>query len=204
MQAIDGRFGTVRGLVRAGLAFGQAAFVPRADLAGIERLVFVCHGNVCRSAFADALAARLGWPTASFGLSTSCGRPAHPPVERAAAERGIDLADHRSTALAAFAPRAGDLYLVMEVRQIARLRADPRFRDARVDLLGRYGGMPHLHDPYSLSEAFTRSSLADIDRSVRGLISALRRAGSCPPSTPDRAAPAPDRPTARHSAGPAD
>lgn len=181
MTFIHSRFGTVRGMVRAALGHIQAPFVPAPDLAGVERLVFVCHGNICRSAFADVLARSEGWQTASFGLSTSSGRGAHPPVQRAAAERGVDLSAHRSTPVEAFEPRSGDLYLVMEVRQIARLRADPRFTGSRIDLLGRYGGTPHLHDPYSLSDDFTRTSLADIARSVRGLIAAIAPAAPCAP-----------------------
>ncbi|MGL5839863.1 MAG: low molecular weight phosphatase family protein [Sphingorhabdus sp.] len=145
------------------------------NLDGVERLVFVCHGNICRSAFAEGFAQARGWPAASFGLSTSPGRPAHPPVQLAAQEHGIDLNAHLSTPLQTFEPRPGDLYLVMEARQVARLRRDPRFKDSKIDLLGRYGGMPHLHDPYLLSEAFTRTSLSDIARSVRGAIAAIER-----------------------------
>lgn len=173
------RFGTYRGLARAALGFVRLPLVPRARLDGVERLVFVCHGNICRSAFAERLAEALGWASASFGLSTSAGRPAHPPLAAIAHARGIDLSGHRSTPVEGFAPRAGDLYLVMEVRQLKRLRRDPRFAAAPIDLLGRFGGMPHLHDPYGLSDAFTAASLADIDRSVRGLIAAIEAWRAC-------------------------
>ena len=176
---VRGRFGTYRGLVRAALSVAQLRALPAPNLADIQRLVFVCHGNICRSAFAERLAHELGIATASFGLSTSPDRPAHLPVVAAAQERGIGLSSHRSTPIDAFAPLPGDLYLVMEVRQIARLRRDSRFATAKVDLLGRYGGLPHLHDPYMLSEAFTRTSLRDIDRSVRGVIAAIHDAKPC-------------------------
>lgn len=175
MSYIEDRFGTHRGLVRAALGFAQARFLPPADLSGVERLVFVCHGNICRSAFADGFARKAGLASASFGLSTSLGKPAHAPVIAAARAHDVDLTSHLSTPIDDFDPLAGDLNLVMEVRQIGRLRRDSRFASARIDLLGRYGGMPHLHDPYKLSEAFTRSSLTDIERSVRGVIAAVER-----------------------------
>ncbi len=173
MDWIDRRFGTPRGAVRLAIAHAQIRTVPPADLGGIQRLVFVCHGNICRSAFAEGLTRKLGFPAASFGLSAGKGNPAHQPIAGAAALRGIALDNHQSTPVALFDPAPGDLYLVMEVRQIARLRADPRFAGARIDLLGRYGGRPHLHDPFQLSAAFVDTSLADIDRAVRNLVSRM-------------------------------
>jgi protein-tyrosine phosphatase len=173
-MTVAGSFGTFRGLVRLGLSWLQAPFVPVQRPPKVERLVFVCRGNVCRSAYADAIAARHGFPAASFGLRTAEGREAHGPVRDEAARRGIDLAAHRSVRVEDFVMAPGDLYLVMEVRQIADLRRIKRFRDASIDLLGRYGGRPHLHDPYGLSSAFTATSLSDIERSVSGLIAVVR------------------------------
>ena len=86
---IDRTFGTFRGAVRLALSypevmFGLAEIVkPRPD--EVRRLVFVCHGNICRSAFADVLAKQTGLNSASFGLSTSSGKGAYPGTLRAAA-----------------------------------------------------------------------------------------------------------------------
>ena len=167
--AIVARFGSFRGLVRLALSHVQIAAVPAPDLAGVERLVFVCRGNICRSAYADAVARRLGVSSAGFGLRTASGRRAHDPVIAEAARRGIDLSSHRALAIEDFERKSGDLFLVMEARQIAELKNVPGFADASVDLLGRYGGRPHLHDPYGLGPAFTATSLTDIERSVEAL-----------------------------------
>ncbi|WP_293884326.1 phosphotyrosine protein phosphatase [Sphingomonas sp.] len=143
--------------------------VPRADLTKIRRLVFVCHGNICRSSYADVLAQDIGLNSASFGLSTTSGLPAHPPVTEVARELNVDLTRHRTTAVGDFQARPDDLMLVMEVRQIARLHSDPRFDGLQIDLLGRYAGVPHLHDPYRLSESYVRTCLKRIDHAVRTL-----------------------------------
>ena len=64
-------YGTWRGAVRLALAHAEVAtglsgaIVP--DPAKVRRLVFVCHGNICRSAYADVLARRAGMNVASFG-----------------------------------------------------------------------------------------------------------------------------------------
>jgi protein-tyrosine phosphatase len=175
-NAIDRNFGTVRGLVRLGLSYGQVLAVPAADLARVQRLVFVCQGNICRSAFADVLARDLKMSAASFGLSTTSGLSAHPPVIDAARELSVELSGHRTTTVADFDSRPGDLLLAMEVRQVTKLRRDPRFAELQIDLLGRYAGLPHVHDPYQLNDDYVRICLIRIDRAVRGLVKSVAAA----------------------------
>ena len=172
---IRARFGTLRGLVRLilsypQLALGLSASRP-ADPAQVRRLVFVCQGNICRSAFADVVARRAGLRSASFGLSTTTGRAAHDPAIAAARALGHDLAQHRAVDMADYVPQAGDLLLAMEVRQLGRLAADPRLRDVPRALLGRWTRpmMPHLHDPYGLDDRYMARCLARIDRAVARL-----------------------------------
>ena len=97
---IRSRFGTVRGLVRLALAYPQLALgrsdSVNPDPAHVRRLVFVCQGNICRSAFADVVARDMGLHSASFGLSTTTGRPAHEPAIVAARTLGHDMSGHLS------------------------------------------------------------------------------------------------------------
>ena len=176
MQA---RFGTFRGLVRLALSYPQlllgrsASVAP--DPAQVKRLVFVCQGNICRSAFADVAARRAGSNSASFGLSTTTGRPAHEPAIIAARALGHDLSAHKAIDMADYAPQEGDLLLAMEVRQLHRLAADPRLAHLPRMLLGRWTRpmLPHLHDPYSLDDRYMATCLARIDRAVAGLVRAF-------------------------------
>ncbi|MDB5714974.1 MAG: phosphotyrosine protein phosphatase [Sphingomonadales bacterium] len=176
VERLNGKFGTWRGFVRLALSYFQIVTIPKADLTKVERLVFVCHGNICRSAYADVLARDLGMRAASFGLSTTTGLPAHPPIADAARDRGVDPSGHLTTNVEDFSPQDNDLLLAMEVRQVARLRRDPRFARLQIDLLGRYAAVPHIHDPYQLNEDYVRTSLARIDRAVRTLVSRVRAA----------------------------
>jgi protein-tyrosine phosphatase len=63
----------------------------------------------------------------------------------------------------------------MEVRHLRRIAAQPRFADLPRGLLGTYAEfpVPHLHDPYRLSDAYTRVCLARIEHSVAGLCRAF-------------------------------
>lgn len=169
------KFGTLRGVARLGLSYAEVAtgLAPiRLPARGsVRRLVFVCHGNICRSAFAQAVAVREGFNVAGFGLSTTTGMTAHPPVMTEAARRGVSLEDHRTLAIGDFAMLPGDLLLAMEVRQLKRLRADPRLGRTPRDLLGRHlwPPVPHLHDPYLIDPAYLPTCLDRIERAVLNL-----------------------------------
>ena len=169
------QFGTWRGALRlvlahAEVAIGQAAIVPP-DPAQVRRLVFVCHGNICRSAYADGLARRAGMNVASFGLSTSSGKAACPLVAQQAQARGLDLSDHRTTRAEDYLPLPGDYLLGMETRHLRKLAADPRTAGLPRGLLGSYAtpAVPHLHDPYKLDPAYMDVCLDRIERAVAAL-----------------------------------
>lgn len=191
---ISARFGSFRGLVRLAISYPQLALgrsgTVAPDPATVRRLVFVCQGNICRSAFAEVAARAAGMNTASVGLSTATGRPAHDPAIRAARQRGHDLTAHRATDLANYAPRPGDLLLAMEVRQLHRLAADPRLCAVPRMLLGRWARpmLPHLHDPYLLDERYMRRCLARIDAAVAALVNAFPAARLSAAPAADRAA----------------
>ena len=170
------RFGTWRGALRLGLAYAEVvtgqANVVAPDPAQVRRLVLVCHGNICRSAYADGLARRAGMRAASFGLSTSSGNLAWPPVAEASLARGLDLSDHRTTRIEDYVPQPGDYLLAMETRQLRKLAANPKTASLPRGLLGSYSSpaVPHLHDPYQLNPAYLDLCLTRIERAVAGLI----------------------------------
>lgn len=176
---IRSRFGTFRGMVRLALSYPQlmlgrwASVAP--DPAQVRRLVFVCQGNICRSAFADVAARRAGLRAASFGLSTTTGRAAHDPAIAAASALGYDLSGHKAIDLKDFRPQAGDLLMAMEVRQLHRLAADPRLAGLPRALLGRWTSpmLPHLHDPYGLDDRYMARCLMRIDQAIATLVNAF-------------------------------
>ena len=176
MSFLTSHFGTGRGLVRLALSYGEvalgAAGISKPDPALVRRLVFVCHGNICRSAFADVVARQAGLRVASFGLSTDAGKGAHPPAIAAADALGFDLNAHRTTRGGDFVPAPGDYLLAMETRQLRRLAADPRFASLPRGLLGSYASppVPHLHDPYQLDPAYMPICLQRIKTAVANLV----------------------------------
>jgi protein-tyrosine-phosphatase len=84
------------------------------------QVLFVCTGNTCRSALAEAIARRaaddrgLDVEFASAGVDAVHGQPASEHALSLARERGADLAGHRTQPLTRELVEAHDLVLVME------------------------------------------------------------------------------------------
>ncbi len=167
---INTRFGTWRGLVRLVLAHTEQwsgrlhAFRLRRP-EDVERVVYVCLGNICRSAYGEQVAREIGLPCASLGLSTSTGSASPAEAVEAARRLGCDMAQHRALDWKDFQVRPGDLFLVMEVRQAHELRRRLGNRDdVQVCLLGAFCSppAPHLHDPFTLSPAYFDTCFARV------------------------------------------
>lgn len=182
---IAGSFGTHRGLVR--MLLGETEYLAgrvnqflQPDLAATQRLVFVCLGNINRSAFAEGVAAASGLHTASIGLSTTTGNPAFHMAIDTARHFGIDLQAHRATDFTDYEYRPGDLLLAMEIRHAHRL-ADQGIPQQAIALLGHWATPHriHIHDPHTLSSAYFRTCFTLIHSAVLELATDCR--STCSP-----------------------
>lgn len=189
---IDRRFGTWRGLLRLLLAYAELATgrlrqfrLRRPEQ--VQRVVFVCLGNICRSAFGDQVARESGLRVASLGLSTTTGVGSPDEAREAARRNGIDMDGHRAVDWGDFKVQPGDLFLVMEVRQAYELRRRLGDRDdVQVCLLGMWcsPAVPHLHDPFTLSAGYfdtcfarVRQATTNLSGVLTGAVRVPRRAG---------------------------
>ena len=183
-RLVDTNYGTFRGLVR--VLLGQAEFATgrlnrhlRPDPVQIERLVFVCLGNINRSAFGEWVARKHGAKVCSIGLSTTTGAPAFHIAVDTAVRFGIDLSDHVATNLTDYQFQPGDLLLVMEVRHAKQMVALGIPENA-IALLGNWASphRVHIHDPHTLSAAYFRTCFTLIKSAVDNLTADLRSSGS--------------------------
>jgi protein-tyrosine phosphatase len=180
-RAIQAEYGRRAGWLRHHLArtldrLGTFAPLRRLSWDEVDRLVFVCHGNVCRSAYAAARARHLGLQSASFGLAARDGDPANAVAAERAAARAVDLASHRATSAAAARLRPGDLLVAMEPAQLRGIRLVAP--DAPVTLLGLWSTppRPHLEDPYGLSPTYFDTCFDVVDSALEELARRARRA----------------------------
>ncbi len=138
-------------------------------------VLFVCHGNICRSPYAEVVARRLFPATVAVESAGFIGgdRPSPAEAIQVAAERGLDLAPHRSQALEMDHLRDVDLVFVMDELQRARLvTSRPELAD-RVLLLGDLDPEPvarrTILDPVEKPAPVFRACYDRIDRCVGSL-----------------------------------
>jgi protein-tyrosine phosphatase len=158
----------------------QGAYFPGA----LARILFVCHGNLCRSPFAEhywhGLSQRQPLPEAlSAGLAPDEDRPTPAWVVRLAAEYAVDLSRHRSRAVTDRQALGADAVFVMDRRSYFDLAA--RFPDAadRIYLLGWFedDGNADIGDPYDKTTAVARQSFDRAIRALHGLAACLSAGG---------------------------
>ncbi|MCC6250702.1 MAG: hypothetical protein IT499_23445 [Rubrivivax sp.] len=137
----------------------------------VQRLVFVCAGNICRSPYGEAAARHRGWESWSMGLKASPGTPVNPRAASVALARGIDMSGHRSRVVDAAQFRPTDLILGFELWHIDALSATAAASGAQLRLLGPLAGLvhTHVHDPYGLSEACFERCFGVIDQALDAL-----------------------------------
>jgi protein-tyrosine phosphatase len=157
------------------LRLGRLREFQTVDVVRARRLVFVCLGNINRSAFGAAVARAAGDPAISVGLSTTTGAPATPEAMREAASRGIDLRSHAATDIQDYEHQEGDILLVMELRHAHRIVA-LGVPPSDVCLLGLWAQprRVHLHDPHTLSADYFHTCFGLIESAVRR-IAAVRK-----------------------------
>lgn len=147
------------------------------DFSRVSRVVFICKGNICRSAYAEAWAKRLDISAVSCGFDAAPGAPANERVARFAQLREVSLAGHHSQRFSEQHFRDSDLLVGMEPQHIDKIVSQPC--GAQVTLLGLWSmpARPYLHDPYSASDEYMKLCMAIIENGVEVLAHRLRNAG---------------------------
>lgn len=183
-RAICDRYGSKRGLLNLIQArfkdvFGAYRAERNIDFGRVNRLVFVCSGNICRSPFGAEYTRYRGIASDSCGLHTRGGDPADPRAIGFADELGIDMSDHRTKNVRDYRPEPGDLVLVMEPGQIQELKEYARERQwpdtVQLSILPLFkrSPSPYLHDPFSATPAFFDHCEQQVKEAVDGIIDRL-------------------------------
>ena len=145
----------------------------------MTRVLFVCHGNICRSPMAEfvlrdmAKAAGRGaeFVIASAATSTEeIGNPVYPPARRKLAEHGIRCGGKTARQMTAEDYRRYDLLIGMDGRNLANMRricgGDP---DGKMHLLMDFTRRPgEVADPWYTGDF--DAAWRDVTEGCRGLL----------------------------------
>lgn len=146
------------------------------------KILFVCHGNICRSPMAEFimkdLAEKAGlseqFEIGSAAVSTEeIGNPVYPPARRALSEIGITCSGHHARQMTAADYTAHDIILGMDHSNMRGMRriagGDP---EGKLHLLMDYTETPgEVDDPW-YSGDFSKAR-SDILAGCKGLLKAL-------------------------------
>jgi protein-tyrosine-phosphatase len=116
-----------------------------------------------------------GWAVEvlSAGTHAIAGNPAAPNSVKAIRELGGDISEHRSQPISDELVAWADRILVMEMRHAQSVRQRHAGADEKVQLLGTFGGLVEIDDPYG-SWIFTyRRRREDIRRCVENFMDRL-------------------------------
>ena len=149
---------------------GQIAGDPRP-----ERILVICHANLCRSPYMAAVLQRLvpNVQVTSAGL-LGAGRRVPPEALQCARAHDVDLSAHRSTLLTRAIIDAADLVIVMEPRQARMLIRGYRVPADRVVIAGdldpRNEDPRRIEDPWGGDVAMFEHTFLRLGRCARALV----------------------------------
>jgi len=157
---INEHYGSRRGLLNhylfgAQYLLGQFNRYQNLDWEKVNRLIFVCHGNICRSPLAEYVARSKGVVTESFGLSCGNDFSADPRATKFGSSLGLDLSEHRTRNISKYIAQKGDLIVVMEPAHLPGVIACSR-NTAQITLAGLWlkSPNPYIHDPFGGGDSF--------------------------------------------------
>ncbi len=125
--------------------------------------------------WARQYALQRGWPveTRSGGIMGLQDHPADPLAVKVMGEVGVDLGSHRSGGVDEETMAWADYVMVMEMRHATTLRQRFPQYEAKVMLLGHFGGLVEVPDPIGGWRWRFRSSREQIHRCVVGFMDQL-------------------------------
>lgn len=144
--------------------------------------VFVCYGNIMRSAMAEALMRKAlndagleqQVRIVSAGLHASAGREAHPWAQEASAGLGISLAEHKAKPLTREMVEQADCVLAMDFQNKAELLALYPEAQEKFFMLSAYAQGPwqyrEIPDPYLGDLETTRYCARQLQTCVQNLL----------------------------------
>ena len=162
----------------------RRAWKKKLARAGFPRsIVFVCHGNICRSPYAAAVFERSvpevirSEMQIDSGGFVGPGRPSPPESISVAAARGVDLTSHQSRLITHEMIGQADLVVVMDNHQRHLVRRAFHYDLDRIIVLGdldsRHIRRRAIRDPILQPASVFVDSYARIERCVATLTAAL-------------------------------
>ena len=173
---INDTYGSKRGLLscvwfRLLTLLGVYRQYRQVDWHRVRNLVFICHGNICRSPLGDVYARKAGVRAESYGLHCRDGANAEPRAAAYAQLISISLESHRSRNIKSYTDSESDLLIVMEPAHLVELKKYAPLK-AQTTLAGLWmaKSCAYIHDPYNTSDKFFSACEDNVLESSEALV----------------------------------
>ncbi len=148
------------------------------DFSKVDRLVFVCSGNICRSPFGEYIAKSKGLNAESYGLHCRGGDEADSRAIHQAKVRGVNMNKHITRHISTYIAEEGDLIIVMEPWHLLALEAvHIKYNQVTLAPLWSDKPGPYLHDPFNSSDIFFGLCESKVEQCVSNLQNKLTQSG---------------------------
>jgi len=175
MQYIKDNFGSKRSMLAIAkykllYLFNFYRVYQHIDFNAVDRLVFVCSGNICRSPFGEYMAKAKGLNAVSYGLHCRGGDKADHRAIREADIRGVDMKGHVTTNISEYKLKKGDLVLVMEPQHLLQLdELSVGYEQITLVPLWSDRPSPFLSDPFNASDPFFSKCESIVEECVNNI-----------------------------------
>jgi len=181
INSLKNKYGSKVGFLRS-MKYLIAFYIGRfrqhknIDLSGVRRLIFICHGNICRSPLGEVVAKTNGFDAISYGLDTRGNAPADPRAVAFARSVSLDLSPHLTRRIEHYQPVAGDLLIGMEPHHAYQLKEIYGNR-VPITLIGLWLNkpIPYLHDPYSANTVYFNYCEENVVKATQSIITKIKR-----------------------------
>ena len=147
------------------------------------KILFICHGNICRSPLARYLMQDLvdkEWLTHEFEIDSAAtsteeiGNGVYPPVRKMLNEAGIDCRDHHAKQMTRRDYEHYDLLIGMDTWNLRNMQricgGDP---DGKMHLLTEWSDGGEIDDPWYTRDF--RTAWDQIEAGCKGLLASLKK-----------------------------
>ena len=155
------------------------------------KILFICHGNICRSPMAEFILKdmvnNLGlsdqFEIASAATSAEeiwkgIGNPVYPPARAELAKHGISCEGKRAVQMKASDYDKYDYLIGMDSMNIRNMERMTGHHGGKISLLLSYTGKPRaIRDPWYTGDF--RSTYRDVEEGCRAFLEYLKREGKC-------------------------
>ncbi len=149
------------------------------------KILFVCHGNICRSPMAEFIMKELVehegledkiYVESAATSTEEIGSGVYPPVKRILNSRGIDCSKKRARQITAADYDKFDYIVCMDERNLRNIKYIINDNDGKVSRLLDFTNTPHdVADPWYTGDFDITEN--DIQKGCEGLLKFLKNAG---------------------------